>query len=256
MTIYSWNMLYRNKRLREALEFVRESGADIFCLQEVPETLLPRLKELPYHFAAIKEVDFIARGFSSTSYIVILSRYPITRHESIALPLPSRVPLLSRFFYAVGLWALARSERHVCMADLDTPAGPLRIFNLHLSLTHPKRRMRELELALAARDSTIPSIVCGDLNTLEKPHINILNWLLGGTARDMLSWRRERTHIEKRFASYELANALRGRRTHPLSRSQLDHILTSPHFTIKNAHVLPGRYGSDHHPIRIELAVH
>src|SRR3989344_3991105 len=173
MTIYSWNMLYRNKRLREALEFVRESGADIFCLQEVPETLLPRLKELSYHFAAIKEVDFIARGFSSTSYIVILSRYPITRHESIALPLPSRVPLLSRFFYAVGLWALAPRGRPVCVAELNTPTGPLRVFNLHLSLTHPERRVRELELALATRDPSIPSIVCGDLHTLPKPHINV-----------------------------------------------------------------------------------
>ena len=200
-------------------------------------------------------MDFIARGSASTSHIIILSRYPLTRYESITLPLPLRIPLLSRFLYAIGLWALARGERHVCVAELNTPTGPLRVFNLHLSLTHPERRVRELELALATRDPSIPSIVCGDLNTLEKPHINVLNWLLGGTARDMLSWRRERTHIEKRFASYELANALRGYCTHPLSRSQLDHILTSPHFTIKNAHVLPGRYGSDHHPICVELAI-
>lgn len=246
-------MYHFNKRLSEALAFVRDSGADIFCLQEVPEQFLPQLKELPYHTAAVKEVDFVARRKAATSYIVTLSRYPITGYNSVTLPIPERRPLTSRILYAVGLWALATDNRHCSMAKIALPEGPLHVFNLHLSLTHPERRASEFELSMVNYDRNIPSFICGDFNILEKPHVAPLNWLLGGRPSDTLRWRRERTHIEVNFASYELTNALADTNTHPISRSQLDHILVSHDFTIKNAHVIPERYGSDHHPISVEI---
>jgi endonuclease/exonuclease/phosphatase family metal-dependent hydrolase len=113
--------------------------------------------------------------------------------------------------------------------------------------------LKEFEIAMAARDRSQPTIVCGDFNTLEKPHITLLNWILGGRASDAALYSRERTHIEKRFVEYELHNPLSGKITHPSSRSQLDHILVSHSFSIKNVAVLPDRIGSDHHPIRVEV---
>jgi endonuclease/exonuclease/phosphatase family metal-dependent hydrolase len=107
---------------------------------------------------------------------------------------------------------------------------------------------------MLARDASVPTIVCGDFNILEKPHITLLNWILGGRATDALFYTRERTTIEERFVEHDLHNALRGAVTHPLSRSQLDHILASNTFSIKDASVLPDRVGSDHHPIRVEVA--
>ena len=106
---------------------------------------------------------------------------------------------------------------------------------------------------MAERDPSVSTIVCGDFNTIESPFVSLLNWLLGGSVSDSFSYRRERTHIEKRFVEHELINPLAGGITHPLSQSQLDHILVSRSFSIKNAVILPDRIGSDHHPIRVEI---
>ena len=129
----------------------------------------------------------------------------------------------------------------------------MRVFNLHLVLAQPAWRLKEFEMAMAERDSSRPTIVCGDFNTIEAPHISILNWLLGGKVSDVFFHRRERTNIQEHFVQHELVNALAGSITHQLSRSQLDHILVSHSFAIKNASVIPDRIGSDHHPISVEI---
>ena len=47
-------------------------------------------------------------------------------------------------------------------------------------------------------------------------------------------------------------NPLRGKITHRISRSQLDHILVSSDFSVQNAEVIPDPHGSDHNPITVE----
>jgi len=138
-------------------------------------------------------------------------------------------------------------------ADITVNETSLRVFNLHLILAQPAWRLKEFETAMAERDASRPTIVCGDFNTLQKPHITPLNWILGSGLSDALLYNRERTHIERRFVEHRLTNALAGGITHPLSQSQLDHILVSHSFSIKHAEVLPDRIGSDHHPIRVEV---
>lgn len=259
MTIYSWNMLFRNKRLAEALAFVRESDADIFCLQEVPGEFLEELKKLPCHVAAAPEVDRLYAGVRSTQYVVILSRFPIKRHGRVPLPywephLPWRARFVVCLFVQLRIWALGVGNRHAVYADLETPRGAVRVFNIHLPLATPAWREEEFELAMAELDPAVPAIVCGDFNTLEKPHVTPLSWLLGGTLGDMLLARRERSRVEALFAEHGFANPLRGARTQVLSQSQLDHILVSPHFSTTTTSVLPERCGSDHHPIRVEVS--
>lgn len=257
MKIYSWNMLFRNRELDRAFAFIRDADFDIFCLQEVPEAFLERLKTLSVSIASAPETDRIYKGERSTQYAVILSRFPIAREGRLPLPYRDlyflrRGQLFTRLMLALHLWAKGVGDRHALYADLETPHGTIRTFGLHLSLTHPAWRLEELEHVLAERDLSRPAIVCGDFNIVEQPHISILNWFLGGSPSDTLLWRRERTHIEKRFVEHELQNPLRGSATHPLSRSQLDHILVSNSFSVRNASVIPDRYGSDHHPIRVE----
>ncbi len=251
-------MLYRNKRLAEALTFVRDSGADIFCLQEVPEQSLEQFTALyPYHAEAIEMVRLFP-GNPLNTYGVILSRYPIRTIGTIPLDdyqdrLPWRTRLLIVVLYPFYRWTRIR-DRNALYADIETPNGLVRIINIHLSLSHPTWRLEEFEAAMMHRDPSLPTIVCGDFNILERPHIAPLNWLAGGRISDAFFHKRERTVIEQHFVKYELTNAHRGRRTQTLSRSQLDHILVSHDFTITNAHVTPLRYGSDHHPISVEIA--
>lgn len=256
MTVYSWNMLFRNKRLDEALAFVRDSGADIFCLQEVPAPFLARLKELPYYLAYASDMERLVPKRPVSTYNVILSNYEIVHDQAIAMPdYQDRLPLrtrLTRWFLKPFHFSQIR-DRNGLYADLRVPQGKLRVFNLHLVLAHPGWRLEEFERAMLEHDPARMTMVCGDFNTIESPKVSILNWVFGGRISDMFRYSRERTTIEGRFVAHELVNPLAGSATHPLSRSQLDHILLSREFVVHKTHVVSDRHGSDHHPIYVEV---
>jgi len=248
-------MLYRNKELDRAFQFIKESDFDIFCLQEVPGAFLARLKTLPFSIASRTDVEKLYRPEIVPMFNVILSRHPISSSGEIPFPeywhlLPFRTRIFVRlmpnkFFSRIR-------NRGGLYADIMVGKQSVRVFSLHLVLAQPAWRLKEFEMAMAERDPSRPTIVCGDFNTIEAPHISILNWLLGGRVSDIFFHRRERTNIQQRFVEHELINALAGSVTHQFSRSQFDHILVSHLFTIKNAEVLPDRVGSDHHPIFVE----
>ncbi len=259
MKIYSWNMLFRNPDMDRAFEFIANADFDVFCLQEVPEDFFERLKALPFYLSAAPEVERIFNGSRSSQYLVTLSRYPLGKEGRI--PLPYReimLPLRARIFVGVmtrlKLWALGVGNRHSLYTDLVTLEGIVRVFNLHLPLATPAWRVEEFEQAMLERDPSMSTIVCGDFNILERPHITPVSWALGGSLGDMFFYRRERVRIEERFFEHQLANPLRGKITHNISRSQLDHILVSHSFTIKNAEVIADSYGSDHKPIFAEVS--
>jgi endonuclease/exonuclease/phosphatase family metal-dependent hydrolase len=258
MKIYSWNMYYRNQELNRAFDFIAKSDFDIFCLQEVPEEFLVRLQKLPYFIAYRIDVERLLKNGPLLNYLVILSKHPITATREIPfnnywhhLPLRTRlfVDLMPyRFFSRIN-------NRGGLSVDI-TPAGEtsLRVYNLHLILAQPAWRLKEFELAMAGHDHRQPTIVCGDFNILEKPHVTPLNWILGGRMSDALRYGRERRNIEQHFHEHKVINVLRGTQTHPVSRSQLDHILVSHSFSIKKSEVLSDRVGSDHHPIWVEIS--
>lgn len=257
MTIYSWNMLYRNRELDRAFEFISHADFDIFCLQEVPEAFLARLRTLPYSLSFHTDVERLLPSGVVPIYNVILSKHPITAQGEIPFKeYWQSLPLRTRFFVRAmpsRLFSKIRN-RNGLYADVLVGETRVRVFNLHLILAHPAWRLEEFERAMAERDPAQPTIVCGDFNTLEAPHITPLNWVLGGRMTDALLHRRERAHIERRFVAHELTNALHGSVTHKLSHSQLDHILVSRSFAVTEATVLPDTFGSDHHPIRAEIS--
>ncbi len=249
-------MLYRNRELDRAFAFIAQSDFDIFCLQEVPEAFLARLQTLPCSIAYRSDVERLLTRRTEHNFVVTLSKHRIDTQGEIAFPeyghlfsLRTRIFIRlmpSRFFSKIR-------NRGGLYVDITIGKTSVRIFNLHLVLAQPAWRLKEFETAMAERDPSRATIVCGDFNTIEAPHISILNWLLGGRVSDAFLHRRERTNINKHFVQHELVNTLAGSITHQLSRSQLDHILVSHSFSIKNAEVLPDRIGSDHHPIRVEV---
>ena len=249
-------MLFRNRELDRAFDFIKHSDFDIFCLQEVPEDFLERLQTLPYNLVETIDANHLF-GVPSTHRAVILSRYEIVRSKKIAFPdywreLPWRAKMFVWLLSSFG-WS-KRTNRSALFADVVTSEGSVRVFNLHLVLAHPAWRFMEFERAMAERDPTVPLVVCGDFNIIESPRASLLNWILGGSLADVFLYRRERIALEKRFAEHTLVNPLRGEKTHAFAGSQLDHILVSQSFSIKSADVLPDRVGSDHHPIRVDIA--
>ena len=257
MKIYSWNMLFHNAEPDRAFEFIAKSDFDIFCLQEVPQAFLDRLLALPCYHAYTIDVERLHGSEFVPIYLVILSKYPISNETLISFPdyWPNLLVRTSIFVHLMRPFHFTRiRNRSGLSVDIALPSGITHLFNLHLILAHPELRLREFEKMMSNRNASRAAIICGDFNILEARSITILNWLLGGTLHDVLFHKRERTLIEKRFVAYELRNPLRGSVTHPLSRSQLDHILVSHSFSIKFASVLPDRVGSDHHPIFVETA--
>ena len=252
-------MKFCNRELDRAFAFIAQSDFDIFCLQEVPEEFLGRLNTLSCSIISAPDVTQSFRGTVSTAYLAILSRYPIQNTTVHDLPshtfLPStRGRIFARSMCATGLWSKWLGNRHWIEAAVSVPKlGMITVCDLRLPLMSIEGSTEEFETILATRNKNYPTIMCGDFNILEKPHITTLNWLLGGRVRDMLFYRRERNHFEKRFATHKLLNALHGKITHNLSRSQLDHILISNLFSIKNAEVISDRAGSDHCPIHIKI---
>lgn len=256
MIIYSWNMLYRNKKLDEAFAFISHTNFDVFCLQEVPEAFLARLKELPFHLMYRTDTEKIVAGKTIPMFNVILSKHPLSKQHDISFDeYWSFLPFRTRAFVTAmpdKLFSKIKNRGGLC-AHVTIDGVSYQVFCLHLILAQPAWRIAEFSRAMTLRDPHTPAIVCGDFNILEMPHITPLNWILGGRMSDALFYHRERANFEKIFSTYHLGNAFRGQKTHGLSRSQLDHILVSDSLRIKNTGVSKQKFGSDHHPIRTEI---
>lgn len=255
MIIYSWNILFENKKLEEAFIFIKNAEFDIFCLQEVPGSMLEKLEGLEYSLEKVKEIQLSTDSKTFSIYSVVLSKHPILKSQEIHFtdPLP---PLRTKFTRFV--LSFLRRERIIkwenrvsFFIDLEIATKPLRVFNLHLPLLTPMQRMKELQQAM--QNKTDNMIICGDFNILETLYISLLNWLLGGSLADWFLYARERKAMEELFHSLGLINPFQGRVTHGLSRSQLDHILVSKSSEIKRLDIFDAN-GSDHNPIRIEIA--
>ena len=169
MRIYSWNMLFRNRELDRAFEFIANSDFDIFCLQEVPETFLVRLKTLHFSTASRIDVERIHGTDVARMFNVILSLHPISNSGEIPFPeYWHLLPLRTRIFVYLMPWHFFSKIRNRGGLYVDVTVGgkSIRVMNLHLILAKPAWRLKEFELAMAERDLSRPTIVCGDFNTI------------------------------------------------------------------------------------------
>jgi endonuclease/exonuclease/phosphatase family metal-dependent hydrolase len=256
MRVFSFNIHFRNPNHDRIVDFIRSSDFDVFCLQEVPDALLERFKREFHHVASAPEMSREHRGVVTTQHVVTISKHPIIAVTPIPFGDATITYLRAKFIigilYMLGMWGRSSGERNILQVDLETPHSTVRVYNIHLLVEYPAQRLRGVRKALADRDKSIPTIVCGDFNTIEFPKISLLNWLYGGTVGDVIFYKRERRTIERMFSEYGLSNPLVGSVTHPLAHSQLDHILISKDLTAKSAHVIHDRIGSDHYPIFVE----
>jgi endonuclease/exonuclease/phosphatase family metal-dependent hydrolase len=243
-----------NRAHHEVLAYVQNSNADLFLLQEVPHTLLPSLSALYPHHAYAVDSERVYGGAEWTNYNVILSKYPLTDIRTVPfepIPLPFRTKLAILCMTPLG-WARTWN-RNAIVARAETPLGSIDVASVHLTLSRPKIRAQEFASVMASLAPSVPAIVGGDFNIIERPLVKPLSYALGADVSESLPWFDERTLFEERFAALGFQNPLRHQVTHGFSRSQLDHILVSKHVRVEKAEVSGELHGSDHAPVMVTI---
>lgn len=241
-----------NRQYERVLSLVEHSGADVFCLQEVPAPLLDRLCALYPYSHAVVDSERVYGGAELTNYNVILSRLALTQKQVIPLdppPLKLRTKLVILLMRPLG-WARTWN-RNAAAARIDTAHGESTVVSAHLTLSAPALRAKEFKKIVDSVQG--PLLVGGDFNCIEFGPLKILSWLLGAHLFESLPWFNERALWEKRFTDEGLMNPLKGLVTHGFSRSQLDHLLVPSTYAVSSFGVLDTLAGSDHAPIYAEL---
>ena len=163
----------------------------------------------------------------TTLHELRVSNASVPERGAWGLAVLSRIPLVRREDIWLGTASRDVSARGAQVVELGQPgAAVLRLVNVHLTnrLSHGPGQLLRLRHALSSDE--VPTVVAGDFNMC-RPTI---------------------------YLARGYRPAVRGR-TWPARRpvAQLDHILVSRDITIAGGRTLGG-IGSDHLPVRVELA--
>ena len=220
--VLTWNIhgaFGRNRRFDAArvVELVQRWKPDIIALQEVDS----RRKDNEDIFAllqgALGNHGIAARSISTADGHygqMLISCCPITASEVHDISAPEREP------------------RRAIKAEIETPAGMLRVVATHLGLSMGERRAQARQLLVLAAGAPMTTVVMGDFN----------DWLWAGSVRAVL------------------ANELPGRTKFrsfpslcPLLR--LDCIFCRPHHALRASfRDRSARHISDHLPVIADVA--
>ncbi len=216
LRVMTFNVHYANRDARGIADLIRTEAPDLVAFQELSPELADSLRremarEYPY---------FLYDG--SSGLTGLLSRYP------------------------GSVETVPRAVRHTLRARLETPAGPITVWNVHLAVPLSQRgweRQKEMAAAIAGEieQEVTPLIVLGDFNTTDQTENYTViagrlidtHWSVGhGFGFTFPDWRR-----------HQAGRSLLG----PLVR--IDHILVSRHWVPQDVHVVSRATDSDHRPV-------
>lgn len=227
--VLSYNVNWGAPGANLAADIIRQSGADIVCLQETTpqwEQFLRRELAADYSYAEFRNSKMRMGGG-----LAFLAKIPA--HEVAYIP--------SDTGWFDG-WIMA----------FDTAIGPVQVLNVHLRPPVSDRgswvsgylftgddRLREMERFYSRRRAGLPILVAGDFN--DNPNSRVAEWLEN---KGMLN---AVPQFDRRTPTWEY----RGSMVH--LRRRMDHIVYSPELHCSSARVL--RAGaSDHFPVEAVFA--
>jgi endonuclease/exonuclease/phosphatase family metal-dependent hydrolase len=235
--IHSCVNTYREVNPQTVARIIEGLDVDIVALQEVDaenddgdnhnqaKTIAETLN-MDYVFFPVEDNGLHAFG------LAVLSRFPIRDHYF------TRLPSLSA--------TLIPRKRGAIRALLHTPAGPIHLFNTHLSVYKWEQRKQMKMLLdsewLSSVTDNKPAILCGDLNagSFSRTYRRVANYL---------------TDVQKALDDPWLPKPTFHARS-PFLR--IDHMFISRHFTPRKVDVAINpdtRTASDHLPLIAELAM-
>lgn len=215
LKVMSYNVLYRNQNLVEAMEIIRQEQPDILLLQEVTPTIAETLHSLDNLYST--GITFYA--YEPSIGQTIISRYPI---------------------HIIDINYENRTQK----AQIDTPDGLINVWNVHPIAPYQHWQLHYQQLStLADEIGTVdgPLIVGGDFNTPYQSE-----------AYRLIDHRLTNTHWEAGWSFGFTFPAQKPRfRGVPIITPviRIDHIFHNDHFFTHNAHTLSTSGGSDHIPI-------
>lgn len=222
----TWNVhgaIVRNPRfdVRAVVKLIETWRPDVMALQEVDSRGRAGAADDPF---ALLQAALGKHGINAHSITTADGHY--------GQMLISRCPLMSDEVHDIS--APEREPRRAIRAEIETPAGPVRVVATHLGLSiGERRRQAQLLLALAG-GSEMTTIVLGDFN----------DWFWPGSVRSVLA---ERFPGRSRFRTFPAR--------FPLLR--LDRIYCRPRHALRRLFTdARARQLSDHLPViaDIELA--
>ncbi len=216
LKVMSHNIWRRNGNIPAIAQTIRQEQADIVLLQEVPS---PRLGALTTELAALYPHII----YSPDVQQAIISKYHLTLLETD---------------YKKG---------RVQKVKIDTPTGPITVWNIHFST--PNNWDDQIYQATALAQDILatsgPLIVGGDFNTTDQSEVyRLINRQL------------QNAHWQAGWGfgfSFPARIKPNKKIPIPLALIRIDHIFYSPHFYVNKAGTLSTAGGSDHAPIIAEF---
>lgn len=248
MKIITWNMYNKNKRIPEAIDFLKQQDADIICLQELPQQHAPLLEKLGMHIMLNEEIMRFRNPKKATEklYMVIASKFPIVNQKI--------VPHQYHYEHVSGFdTTYADYKADSQFIEVDAPQGKFRIFNTHFKCeAGPYHRLSQFREVVESLSRERMNIICGDFNTFGKPFLNLFVWKYFGYKLHEIHIH-ERNILHALLDLYQLKNPFRRTITFWKVPNQLDYILIPLHLTVVQQKRL-GLNGSDHFPLLLEIA--
>jgi endonuclease/exonuclease/phosphatase family metal-dependent hydrolase len=204
----------------QAAAFIRRWSPDIIALQEVDSRRCPPDEQDPFSLLQ-----------SSLGKHGIAARSISTEDGHYGQMLISCCPLLSSEIYDIS--APEHEPRRAIRAEIETPAGPVRVIATHLGLSiRERRRQAHLLLALTG-GSAMTTIMLGDFN----------DWFWPGSVRSVL---RRELPGRSRFRTFPSV----------LPMLRLDRIYCRPRNAVRRLFTDPAaRKLSDHLPVIADVAL-
>ncbi|MEL6182394.1 MAG: endonuclease/exonuclease/phosphatase family protein [Myxococcota bacterium] len=218
----------------DTMRALRDAQADLLVIQEVTPAWASLLEQ---HFTSTHPHRLYWPHSGGTHGFALLSKWPLTNHE-LLYAAGRKLP-----FAQASLLTLPHGRVvHLINVHFLSPSGPLRNERHRLysalkgNAAVRKRQWEQVQAYIDAHPKSCPSLIVGDLNTLEfeplhrqvtQTHVDVfrhLNWTPGWT------WPVNRTDL-------------------PWLVARIDYILASPEIAVDHARVVETG-GSDHHMVR------
>ena len=243
--IASWNVLYSNASNHRVVDFLETMDADVVALQELSQSHLAHL-DATGRWHVVRSPD--QSGAQTSSFLGLVSKTVPQRWRVVDMPVADR----SKRSLFARLTATSGTQTAL-LAEWEVGGRTLQVLNLHLTCaTSPEGRRRERAAGLAAMSADVPGVVLGDLNAMARRWISPAFAIpFGYRPRDLLV--NELSEVAGWAAGHGFAGGIDGV-TFPWLGLQLDQIFVRG-ATIVSGRILKHRFGSDHRPVVVDLAV-